>query len=57
MKKKKIKIKIEEIKLNPKGCGATLKWNEMEDVTDKVLREMREINDNYDNAILDASKK
>ena len=29
----------------------------MEDVTDKVLQEMKEINNNYDNAILDASKK
>ena len=43
--------------INPKGCCATLKWNEIEDVTDKVLREMREINDNYDNAILDVSKE
>ena len=55
--KNKNKNRGDKALINPKGCGATLKWNEMEDVTDKVLREMREINDNYDNAILDASKK
>ena len=43
--------------IQPVGCGATLKWDEMEDVTDKVLRQMREINDNYDNAIIDVSKE
>jgi GTPase Era involved in 16S rRNA processing len=43
--------------IRPEGCGATLKWTEMEDVTDKVLRQLKEINDNYDNAILDVSKQ
>lgn len=43
--------------IQPVGCGATLKWNEMEDVTDQVLRQMREINDNYDNAIIEVSKE
>ena len=43
--------------IHPEGCGAQLKWNEMEDVTEQVLRQMREINDNYDNAILDVSKE
>jgi GTPase SAR1 family protein len=43
--------------IKPEGCGATLKWTEMEDVTDQVLRQLKVINDNYDNAILDVSKE
>ena len=43
--------------IKPEGCGYKLKWNEMEDVTDHVLKELKEINDNYDNAIIDISKK
>ena len=43
--------------IKPEGCGAILKWNEMEDVTDQVLHQMREINDNYDNEIINISKE
>ena len=43
--------------IKPIGCGINLKWDEMEDVTDVVLYQMREINDNYDNIIIDISKE
>ena len=43
--------------IQPVGCGAKLKWDEMEDVTEKVLRQLKEINDNYNNAVIDVSKE
>ena len=32
--------------INPEGCGARLKWNEMEDVTEFVKSQLKEINEN-----------
>ena len=35
----------DKAEIKPEGCGATLKWNEMEDVTDKVLNDLKTISD------------
>ncbi len=43
--------------IKPIGCGSELKWSEMEDVTDQVLKHLKEIYDNYDNVIIDISKE
>lgn len=44
--KNKAKIKAE-------GCGAILKWNEMEDVTEYVKSQLKEVNDNDTVVIID----
>ncbi len=41
--------------IKPEGCGEKLNWNYMEDVTEEVLSQLKEINDNYDNVIMDIS--
>ena len=38
---------------NPEGCGAKLNWNEMEDVTDWVLNQLKKVNDNGVSVIFD----
>ena len=43
--------------IQPVGCSARLKSDEMEDVTNQVLRQLKEINDNYDNAVIELSKQ
>ena len=39
--------------IQPKGCGRQLKWDEMEDVTDYVLKELKKVGDNNLGVILD----
>ena len=39
--------------IQPKGCGRELKWDEMEDVTDYVLNELKKVGDNNLGVILD----
>ena len=39
--------------IQPKGCGRELKWDEMEDVTDYVLNELKTVGDNNLGVILD----
>ena len=34
-------------KIKPEGCGAQLKWDECEDVSEFVIEELKHINDNY----------
>ena len=39
--------------IQPKGCGRKLKWDEMEDVTDYVLKKLKKVGDNNLGVILD----
>ena len=43
----------EKALIQPKGCGRKLKWDEMEDVTDYVLDELKKVGDNNLGVILD----
>ena len=43
----------EKTLIQPKGCGRELKWDEMEDVTDYVLKELKKVGDNNLGVILD----
>ena len=43
-KKKNLNRTSDKAEIKPEGCGATLKWDEMEDVTDYVLKELKFIN-------------
>ena len=39
-------------KIYPQGCGASLNWTQMEDVTDQINKKVTEISlDNYDNKV------
>ena len=39
-------------KIYPQGCGASLNWTQMEDVTDEINKKVTEISlDNYDNKV------
>lgn len=38
---------------NPEGCGADLNWNEMEDKTDWVLKQLKTVSDNDVSIITD----
>ena len=39
--------------IQPKGCGRELKWDEIEDVNDYVLNELKKVDDNNLGVILD----
>ena len=39
--------------IQPRGCGRRLKWDEIEDVTDYVLNELKKVDDNNLGVILD----
>ena len=43
----------EKALIQPKGCGRELKWDEMEDVTDYVFKELKKVGDNNLGVILD----
>ena len=43
--------------IQPQGCGRTLNWKEMEDVTDTINKQITEISmDSYDNKVKDKMK-
>jgi hypothetical protein len=33
------------VQIKPEGCGKTMKWEEMEDVTETVLQNLKKIED------------
>lgn len=37
---------VDKVRIKPEGCGAILKWNEMEDVTEYVKSQLKEVRDN-----------
>jgi len=57
--KNKIREKEGKVQINPKGCGKSIYWNEMEDVSEKVLnllkKEVNLDNDDYYNGFMKAS--
>ena len=59
IEKNKIREKEGKVKINPKGCGKSIHWNEMEDVSEKVLnllkKEVNLDNDDYYNGFMKAS--
>lgn len=59
IEKNKIREKEGKVKINPKGCGKSIYWNEMEDVSEKVLnllkKEVNLDNDDYYNGFMKAS--
>ena len=50
---KTTKVSEDKALIQPKGCGRELKWDEMEDVTDYVLKELKKVGDNNLGVILD----
>lgn len=40
------KRRKDQVQIKAEGCGAMLKWNEMEDVTEYVKSQLKEVNDN-----------
>lgn len=59
IKKNKIREKEGKVKINPKGCGKSICWNQMEDVSENVLnllkKEINLDNDDYYNGFMKAS--
>ena len=58
IEKNKIREIQGKIKITPKGCGQSISWNEMEDVSENVLnllkREINVDNDDYYNGFMKA---
>ena len=48
-KQKNLNRSGDKAEIKPEGCGASLKWDEMEDVTDYVLKELKKIDAPYSN--------
>ena len=56
--KNKIKIKNGEITIKPLGCGKRCNWSEMEDCSEEVIKQLKEISiDDYDSGVFNISDK
>ena len=52
------RIKNGEILINPLGCGKRCNWSEMEDCSEEVIKQLKEISiDDYDSGIFNISDK